>query len=262
MHKSGIRLHVVAGVALLASSIGIGPSMAATDTKSFFDNFDSLASSRWYVSDGWANGAHQNCAWSKKEISASGGYLHVGFRKEPGADNRAYICGEVQTRTEFSYGTYEARYKTPAGSGLNAAFFTYIAPPKAAAHDEIDFEGLLKDTAKVQTGGFANNKGVKSQTPDLPRPSDSDFIDYAFVWAPGKLDYYVDGKLVHSVTDPAQVQTLPQRIYFSLWGSDTLIDWMGPFAEPAGPLDMQVDWVAYTAPGDKCLFPQSITCSQ
>ena len=151
MTRSGLRLHVVAAATVLVSSAGVGPSVAAGGT-SFFDSFDSLASSRWYVSDGWTNGAHQNCAWSKKEISASGGYLHVGFSKEPGADNRAYICGEVQTRTEFSYGTYEARYKTPAGSGLNAAFFTYIAPPKAAVHDEVDFEGLLKDTSKVQAG--------------------------------------------------------------------------------------------------------------
>ena len=81
------------------------------------------------------------------------------------------------------------------------------------------------------------------------------------MWAPGSLKYYVDGKLVHSVDDPAQVQTQPQRIYFSLWSSDTLTEWMGPFADP-GTVNMQVDWVAYTAPGDKCLFPESITCSQ
>jgi endo-1,3-1,4-beta-glycanase ExoK len=247
-------------MSILAVSTPMASPAAAADG-SFFDGFDTLSSSRWYISDGWANGAHQSCAWSKNEISASEGMLKVGFTKAPGADNRDYTCGEIQTRTAFSYGTYEARFKTPKGSGLNAAFFSYIAPPKAASHDEIDFEVLLKDTSKVQTGGFAANKGVKSQTPELPKPSDSDFIDYAFVWAPGSVKYYLDGKLVHTVDDPAQVQTQPQRIYFSLWSSDKLTDWMGPFADP-GTVDMQVDWVAYTAPGDKCLFPQSITCAQ
>lgn len=255
------RWHLAASV---MSTLAVGSpmaSLAAASDGSFFDGFDTLSSSRWYVSDGWANGAHQNCAWAKNEISTSGGTLNVGFTKAPGADNRDYTCGEVQSRTAFSYGTYEARFKTPKGSGLNAAFFSYIAPPKAASHDEIDFEVLLKDTSKVQTGGFAANKGVKSETPDLPKPSDSGFIDYAFVWAPGSVKYYVDGKLVHTIDDPAEVQTQPQRIYFSLWGSDTLTDWMGPFADP-GTVEMQVDWVAYTAPGAKCLFPQSITCSQ
>jgi len=236
------------------------PSIASDDG-SFFDSFDTLNAGRWYVSDGWANGAHQNCAWSKDEISVRNSMLDVGFAKATGADNRDYICGEVQTKTAFGYGTYEARLKTPKGSGLNAAFFSYIGPPKAATHDEIDFEVLLKDTSRVQTGGYAANKGVKSHTPELPKPSDTDFIDYAFVWGPGSLKYYIDGKLVQSVDDPTQVQTQPQRIYFSLWGSDKLTDWMGPFVDP-GTVSMQVDWVAYTAPGEKCLFPQSITCTQ
>ena len=257
--REACRRLVASAVGVLAASL---PAIsAAAEDGSFFDGFDTLSSSRWYVSDGWANGAHQNCAWSKNEISVAEGKLSVGFTKAAGADNRDYVCGEVQTRAAFGYGTYEARLKTPKGSGLNAAFFSYIAPPKAATHDEIDFEVLLKDTSKVQTGGFAANKGVKSHTPDLPHPSDSDFIDYAFVWGPGSLKYYIDGKLVRSVDDPAQVQTQPQRIYFSLWGSDTLTDWMGPFTDP-GTISMQVDWVAYTAPGDKCLFPESITCSQ
>jgi len=246
---------------MLAGIVAAATPTLAAESGSFFDGFDTLSSSRWYISDGWSNGAHQNCAWSKNEISTSGGMLDIGFSKTPGAEGRAYTCGEVQTRTAFGYGTYEARFKTPKGSGMNAAFFSYIAPPKAATHDEIDFEVLLKDTSRVQTGGFAANKGIKDDTPSLPHPSDSDFIDYAFVWAPGSLKYYVDGKLVHTIDDPAQVQTQPQRIYFSLWSSDKLTDWMGPFVDP-GTVNMQVDWVAYTAPQDKCLFPQSLTCSQ
>ena len=261
MRRFGKRLYAVAAMTI-AGCAGAHAAGAATDgSVSFFDGFDTLSSARWYVSDVWSNGAHQNCAWSKQQISVSDGLLNVGFAKSPGADNRLYTCGEVQTKTNYGYGTYEARIKTPAGSGLNAAFFTYVAPPKAPAHDEIDFEVLLKDTSKVQTGGFSNNKGITDSTPTLPHPSDSDFIDYAFVWAPGSLSYYADGKLLYSLPDPKQVQTLPQRIYFSLWGSDTLTDWMGPFTDP-GTIKMQVDWVAYTAPGEKCLFPQSITCSQ
>jgi len=264
MSMSELRPPVIVGLALGALGLLIGPAAAAfavVPGPSFFDGFDSLSAGRWYVSDGWSNGPHQNCGWSKQEISVSGGMLNVGFSKNPAADNRIYRCGELRTQSFYSYGTYEARLKTPAGSGLNAAFFSYIGGPGAPAHDEIDFEVLLKDTGKVQTGGFANNKGIPDDMPALPKPSNSDFIDYAFVWAPGSLKYYVDGKLVHSITDPAQVQTLPQRIYFSLWGSDTLTDWMGPFTDP-GTIKMQVDWVAYTAPGEKCLFPQSITCSQ
>lgn len=261
MSRFGTPLPAVAALALAGLGMaGVATSMAAAGT-SFFEGFDTLSSARWYISDGWSNGPHQNCAWSKQQISVSGGILSVGFSRTPGADNRAYTCGELQSKTYYSYGTYEARVKTPKGSGLNAAFFSYVAPPDAPVHDEIDFEVLLKDTSKVQTGGFAANKGVPPSTPTLPHASDADFIDYAFVWAPGKLSYYADGKLLYSLPATATVQSLPQKIYFSLWGTDTLTDWMGPFVDP-GTIKMQVDWVAYTAPGEKCLFPQSITCSQ
>lgn len=247
-------------VVAFCMSCGAAPVYAAGE--SFFEGFDTLDLSRWYVSDGWANGPTQNCAWTKSQISVSDGHLNVGFTKGQGADDRSYICGEIQTRTNYSYGTYEASYKTPGkASGLNAAFFTYVAPPKAPVHDEIDFEGLLKDPMKVQTGGFTSNEGIPLATPDLPVSSDADFIHYAFVWAPDSLKYYVNGKLVHSITNPAEVQKEAQRIYFSLWASDTLTDWMGPFSDP-GPVKMLVDWVAYTAPSETCLFPQSLTCAQ
>jgi endo-1,3-1,4-beta-glycanase ExoK len=56
------------------------------------------------------------------------------------------------------------------------------------------------------------------------------------------------------------IPTNPQRVFFSLWGSDTLTDWMGPFVAPAGPIAMEVDWVAFTAQGEACAFPESVLC--
>ena len=262
MSNFGTRLQAVAMTAIVAlgTSYAIPAAAQAATGTSFFENFDALSTSRWYISDGWRNGAHQNCGWSKQQISVTSGVLNVGFTKAPGADGTLYQCGELQSKAYYSYGTYEARIKTPKGSGLNAAFFSYVSTPNAPKHDEIDFEVLLKDTTKVQTGGFAADKGIPVSTPTLPNPSDADFINYAFVWAPGKLAYYANGKLLYQITNPAQVQTEPQKIYFDLWGTDTLSDWMGPFKDP-GTIKMQVDWAAYTAPGEKCLFPQSITCS-
>jgi endo-1,3-1,4-beta-glycanase ExoK len=238
---------------------------AAAQQASFVDTFDTFDSSRWYVSDGWANGAHQNCLWSNHEVEASNGRLLVGFAPVPAGD-RQYRCGEVQTRTAFGFGTFEARFKVPSGSGLNAAFFTYIGPAQNAQHDEIDFEILLRNTDTVHTTTFVN--GVSGdgtigagQYLDLPYPADSDFIDYAVVWTPEQMDFYLNGVLERTITDPVQIPVTPQRIFFSFWGSDTLSDWMGPFVPPEERLVMEVDWVAYTAPGEACLFPESVVCA-
>lgn len=256
------RQALALGAVLAGCAFTIGP--AAAQTASFFDGFDRLDTKRWYVSDGWSNGAHQNCTWSARQVTASGGSLNVGFAPVP-YNGRQYSCGEIQTRQAYGYGTFEARLKTPKGSGLNAAFFTYIGPQQGKPHDEIDFEILLRDTSHVETTTFVNGKSGdgevgSGQAHTLPYPSDQDFITYAFTWEPDELRFYINGELVRTMTEPATIPTNAQRIFFSLWGTDTLTDWMGPFQAVSAPIAMQVDWVAYTAPGETCAFPDSILC--
>ena len=165
--------------ATLAPAVPVHAQQAA-----FFDDFDRLDTSRWYVSDGWSNGAHQNCTWSADQVWARDGLLQVGVAPLPKGD-RQYRCGEIQTRQALGFGTYEARLKTPSGSGLNAAFFTYIGPQQGKPHDEIDFEILLRDTSHVDTTTFVN--GVSGdgeigsgQSHALPHGSDEDFVTFAF----------------------------------------------------------------------------------
>ena len=253
--------------AILASTVlpALAAYPAAAQEASFFDGFDSLNAQRWYVSDGWSNGAHQNCAWAKGQVKATGGLLGVGFAPVP-STGRNYSCGELQTKKSFGFGTFEARLKTPAGSGLNAAFFTYIGPTQSKPHDEIDFEILLKNTSLMETTTWVNGKSGDGeigagQSHELPYPSDSDFIDYAVTWSPDKLEFYVNKVLIRTIEEPAFIPKNPQRIFFSLWGSDTLTEWMGPFEPPAGPIAMQVDWVGFTAMGESCAFPESVLCA-
>jgi len=263
MRRGSIALRTA--LAAIAAAAFIDPAAAqGVREEAFFDDFDSLDMSRWYVADGWATGDYQNCVWSSNLISAEDGVLDVGFAPVPRAD-RQYSCGSLQTRFALPYGTFEASLKTPTGSGLNAAFFTYIGPTQGAPHDEIDFEILLKDTGSVQTTTFVNGisgdgEVGSGQTHDLPRPSQSDFTHFAFTWTPEKIDFFIDGELVRTIDEGFKIPTNPQRIFFSLWGSDTLTDWMGPFEPVTEPIAMQVDWVAYTPLGEDCAFPQSVLC--
>jgi endo-1,3-1,4-beta-glycanase ExoK len=261
MHKMHKRLRAclpaLAGLLLL-------PAAAMAQGTSFHDDFNTLDTGRWYISDGWSNGAHQNCQWSRDQVTVAGGMLKVGFAPTPLAD-RQYRCGELQSKQDHGYGTYEARLKTPKGSGLNAAFFTYIGPQQGKPHDEIDFEILLKDTLTLETTTFVNGKSGDGkvgagQKHALPYPSDGSFIHYAMTWEPKQIRFYVNGNLIRTMTDPITIPTNPQRIFFSLWGTDTLTDWMGPMDPPAGPIAMDVDWVAFTALGETCAFPQSVLC--
>ena len=244
----------------LAAAVPVSALAAAPEPpKSFVENFDTIDQKIWYISDGWDNGSHQNCTWSKQQVSVDSGVLTLTFEQRK-AGKRDYVCGEIQTRKRFGFGTYEARLKTADGPGLNSAFFTYIGPTDKKPHDEIDFEILGKDPGKVQVNQYISAKGGNEKLIDVAGGANSGFNDYAFVWEEGRLRYYLNGALVQDVTDPAKIPVNAQKLFFSLWGTDTLSDWMGKFAY-TGPASMQIDRVAFTAPGDKCTFPESITCT-
>ncbi|WP_411034220.1 glycoside hydrolase family 16 protein [Shinella sp. BYT-45] len=245
---------------ILAALAAAGPVAAqegATGT-SFVEEFDRLDKAVWYVSDGWNNGAHQNCTWSEKQVAVRDGKLVLSFDAAAGGD-RSYACGEVQTRKRYGYGTYEVRMKSATGSGLNSAFFTYIGPTDKKPHDEIDFEVLGKDTTRVQVNQYVAGKGGNEKLVEVAGGADGGFNDYAFVWQKERLRYYVNGALVHEVTDPEKLPSNAQKIFLSLWGTDTLSDWMGRFSF-AGPTTLEVERVAFTAEGDPCQFDGSVAC--
>lgn len=249
--KRSLRIFLVLA-AFLAGGAG-SVSAQQTAGASFFENFDSLSQAQWYVSDGWSNGEWQNCTWSKSQLTVANGIVTLGFEKKPYKDCD-YSCAEIQTTGRYGYGVYEARMKTDEGSGVNAAFFTYTGKP----HDEIDFEVLTMDTSKVSLNTYVSSKPKNGTTVGVPGGT-TEFNHYAFVWEEGRLRWFVNGNLVHEATG-ADLPTHPQKIYFSHWGSDTFTDWMGTFADPGRKLTMEVDWVAFTTPGEACQFPESVAC--
>lgn len=232
----------------------------AAEAQPFLDNFDKLDRRRWYISDGWTNGSHQNCTWSKDEVKDEDGHVVLSFDKKTYKD-RAYSCAEIQTKKRYFYGVYEARMKTDTGAGLNAAFFTFIGSGDKQPHDEIDFEVLTKNPGKVQVNAFASGKGGNEKLVDVAGGANAKFHDYAFVWEPNRIRWYVDGKLVNTITDPAKIPTHPQKIFFSLWGSDNMTGWMGKFSDPGRPVTLTVDRVAFTPLGQPCQFEGSLACN-
>ncbi len=254
------RPHRLQLLALLAAGFASTAfAQEGANGTSFVENFDTLDRKIWYVSDGWNNGPHQNCTWSKDQVKINEGILELTF-EERKAGERNFVCGEIQTRKRFGYGTYEVRMKTANGSGLNSAFFTYIGPADKKPHDEIDFEVLGKNSAKVQLNQYISGKGGNEQLVDVPGGANNGFNDYAFVWEKERLRYYVNGQMVHEVTDAEKLPVNAQKIFVSLWGTDTLKSWMGDFSY-SSPSVMQIDRIAFTAPGDECQFAESIACT-
>ncbi|MGH6760733.1 MAG: glycoside hydrolase family 16 protein [Phyllobacterium sp.] len=252
---------IAAGLALAAGSFAsVSVAVAQSAGKSFVENFESLDKKRWYVSDGWSNGDHQNCTWSAGQVKVADGTLTLGFEPKQTKD-RKYACAEIQTNQRFGHGTYEVRMKAVAGSGFNSSFFSYIGPVHKQPWDEIDFEILGKDPSRVQLNSYVNGKGGNEKLVGVSGGADAGYNDYAFVWEKDKLRFYINGQLVHTVTDPAQLPSHDQKIYLSLWASDTLKSWLGTFVAPQQPVAASYERVAFTAFGEPCQFPESVACS-
>lgn len=244
--------------ALVFALVGAGAGQTEPLGESFRDDFTGFDTSRWHVSDGWSNGDHQNCLWSSDAVSHLPGRTILSFMAAP-AETHAYRCGEIQTRQRFGYGTFEARLRTDDGSGLNAAFFTYIGPTHGAPHDEIDFEILTANLNEVTVNTYVDGQSLNGGVSRLRKPANVAFAVYSFIWEPDRLRWFVDGELIHTATGPTLPQT-PQKIYFSLWGTETLNDWMGPFVPPEREKRLEIDWVAFTAQGAPCQFAESVLC--
>ncbi len=243
-----------ASAAVIADTSAVGAADQA-----FLDRFQELSTDRWYVSSGWTNGDHQNCHWHDSQVAVAEGILQLSLSAQPN-EGLDLSCGEIQSKDRYGYGAYEARMKVPFATGANANFFTFIGPPQDRPHQEIDFEFITRGGPVLQTNYYFDGDGRHEDlvpVPDAP----TRFSTYSFIWAPGLLQWYIDGTLIREETG-ADVPDDPQKIYLSIWSTDMLVDWMGRFDPDDAPLVLEVDWVAHTPLNETCRFDASILCTQ
>lgn len=246
---------------LALAAAGTEPEKNAPSESWFLDSFagPQLNEQLWYVSDGWTNGDHQDCHWSRKAVATAGGSLSLARLPGENADSPP-LCGEIQTRDFIRYGTVEARIKTPAVSGMNAALFTYAGPSHNSPHDEIDIEILTRDPAAMTFNTFINGQMSNGGSVAVQPPFDAGYHTVAFQWMPDRVIWYLNGAEIHRTAPGTPVPSHAQKIYLSFWSTTKLTDWMGKMPVNPGSQTFYVDWVAYTPPGMTCLFPASVTC--
>jgi endo-1,3-1,4-beta-glycanase ExoK len=264
MRQGWLRIVASLGLFLTTSSIvaapeARGPMTAVHTGNSFFDGFDRIDAGRWYISDGWTNGDHQACTWSRDNISVSNGVMRLLLAAA--TDNlRPYRCAEIRTNERLGFGLYEARIRTAGGSGLNSAMFTYSGPPLTPVHDEIDFEFLGKAPGTVQLNYYIGARGGHESLPTLGYDATAGFHDYAFDWSARGIKWYIDGRLVRESNGPA-LPAMPGQFFLSLWSGTKQVDgWLGAFDPSKAPAVMEVDWIAFTREGENCRFARSVSC--
>jgi endo-1,3-1,4-beta-glycanase ExoK len=261
MLQSGGKFRLMMTLLLLsAAGWPVAASAQPAANQSFFDDFNQIDRKRWYISNGWVNGNHQGCTWSRNNVRAVNGRLQIRLTKAPNS-LRQYKCAEIRTFASLGYGLYEARIRTAEGSGLNTGMFTYSGPPLTKVHDEIDFEFLGKSPNKVQLNYWVDGVGKREMNVPVPGGAAADFNNYAIEWAPNSIKWYINGKLVRSANG-ANLPVTPGQYFLTLWsGSATISGWLGTLPASTKNVVAEVEWAAYSEPRTKCLFPQSLSCS-
>lgn len=249
---------------LMLLSAAVKPAYAQV---TFFDGLGSFdaVNGLWNKSD-WANDVNVfDVGWRPNKVR---------FNLEPGkmilqlddhscpvdCHDRPYGSGEIQSKASYGYGKFATRMKTVSGSGLVTSFFTYSGSGYGQSdHDEIDIEILGKDPWTMEIHYYAN--GFNRLVEKIPLGFDSslDYHNYGFVWTADKIEWWVDGSLVHTMQatdldldgdiDAEDMPNMPSKIMANMWvapyDSDTDKNWLGHFTYPGTPVRAGYDWIKY-----------------
>jgi beta-glucanase (GH16 family) len=168
---------------------------------------------------GWGN---KELQWYTEDaVKTNGeGQLEISVTKIPpvAEDELPYNCfgdcqyfsGRIKTQDKirFKYGRMEARLKLPAGTGVWPAFWMLGSNikakgwPQSGEIDIIELRGREPELAIVSAHG-PGYSGAASKTGSkrYSTPLSDDYHVYAIEWAANKISWFVDGKLVHTLTN-------------------------------------------------------------
>lgn len=199
------------------------------------EDFDSLSPDFWLVSNGYSNGGVFNCDWDSSHATTGAGVLTLKLDNSP----RAYTCGEIRSKSKFSAGRFDVRMRAAAAPGIVSSFFLYSSAP----HDEIDIEFLGKDPTKMQVNYFKNGVGNHEVIIDLGFDASAADHTYGIEWRETFIKWYVDGRLVHTVTgNSSTLPTEPGHLYMNIWNGIGVDAWLGTFSYSV-PLSARYDQV-------------------
>lgn len=172
---------------------------------------DSLNRDDWNVElhdPGWVNNELQSYVDSPENIYIEDGSLvlkPVETKNEDGSVS--YTSGRVNTQNkhDFKYGLFEARVKVPEGQGFLPAFWMmptnenlYGQWPRCGEIDIMEVLGNDTDTS-YGTIHYGNPHSESQGSYTLEEGTFSDeYHVFDVEWEPGKISWYVDGKLIHT----------------------------------------------------------------
>lgn len=127
-----------------------------------------------------------------------------------------------------------AKMDSPEASGVVGGIFLYsLRPGSSTLHDEIDFELLGNRPNQVQTNIYGAEPLGVGHPVFVPYASGSatDYHLYEIDWLPSQVSWYVDGRLVRTVT--SHVPAGPMYLHLNMWAPD--VGWAEAYSPAIQP---------------------------
>jgi beta-glucanase (GH16 family) len=206
---------VCAAGAMMAAPFSLAQQCPSA-TPTFADEFkgNALDTSKWQVQtgDGCSYGI---CGWGNNELQSyqaanavvANDLLTITAKKQR-VGPKAYTSARLRTLNmpnsgQWKHGRFEARMKTPKGSGMWPAFWMLPANTSVAwpASGEIDIHEATGQKHMFALGTIhfgssnANHQFLGSQIYKQPDSWADAFHVYSVVWTPYKISWYIDDML-------------------------------------------------------------------
>jgi beta-glucanase (GH16 family) len=189
----------------------------------FSDNFSATAlnTTNWIVSN-W--GAPGGGSFKPEMVVMSNGMLCLKMKQSNINGTVTSVGSEIQYSKLCGYGTYEwtmrgsstASAPNTVGSSISGSItglFNYVSNSET----EIDFEIEGNRPNYIQMTTWHTTSGKENNCYYYETPLHIGFHNYKYIWSPGKVEYYVDGKLL--ATHIKNVPSTPAYPIINHWGS-------------------------------------------
>ncbi|CAH2604129.1 Family 16 glycosylhydrolase [Rhodovastum atsumiense] len=235
-----------------------------------FDGFDggSLDRSNWgTVYEGgnlYHNGAFR---WAPGELAVGNGKLTIGLDKghdgiwnTSGVSTAPWAGAPGGTGCSITYGRVEIRAKVSQElDGTGPVFLLWPTPPHTWP-PEID----ILETPRGDGMSTVHWAGASGEDQYRPHQFDIDYSQwhtYTTDWTPGKISFYVDGSLIHTVTQ--HVPSIPMSVAVQGNVGAASEQWYGGSPNHSGVnhVDIQVDYVSMAQWTGGTLAPPTASAS-
>lgn len=222
-------------------------NFVASTSGSFTDDLKFFDTSRWHTAN-WSNWGYFVNGWHPNQLTFLDGRMEIKLQADTlGLTEEPAVSGEYRTNTTYQYGLYKARLMASATPGTITAFFTYSGSDTGKPHDEIDIELKGDDLTKMQVNYWTN--GVEHPVIiNLGFNASTAYHEYSFNWTATSIEWFVDGKLVHSENGSrGQLPVTPGQIIINYWGSIYTWPWSTDYIISTQPSVMRVENISFTS---------------